>query len=86
MISRKAIIATLAALAAAPMAQACAVCFGKSDSPLAQGLNMGIVALLLVITAVLALISTFFVFIARRSSQLERQQLSQTTSQNLTKH
>ncbi len=50
---------------------ACAACFGKSDSNLAQGMNMGIFALLLVITSVLCGVAGFFVYVARRSAQME---------------
>ena len=54
-----------------PCAQACAACFGKSDSNMAQGMNMGIFALLLVITSVLCGIAGFFVYVARRTAHLE---------------
>jgi hypothetical protein len=50
-------------------AHACAVCFGKSDSAMAKGMNMGIFALLICIGAVLATLSTFFIFLAVRSSK-----------------
>jgi len=52
-----------------PKAFACAACFGQSDSRMAQGMNMGIFALLLVITAVLGGVASFFIYLARRSSQ-----------------
>lgn len=52
-----------------PDVQACAVCFGKSDSRLAQGMNMGIFTLLFCIGSVLAGLSCFFVFLAMRSSR-----------------
>ena len=58
-------------LAAPAPALACAACYGASDSPLAKGMNWGILALLGVIVGVLAAISTFFVFIARRSAAQE---------------
>lgn len=48
--------------------QACAACFGKSDSKLAEGMNWGIMALLVVVGFVLAGISAFFVYIAKRAS------------------
>lgn len=48
---------------------ACATCFGKSDSPLAQGMNMGILALLGVITTVLCGVAGFFVFLGRQSAK-----------------
>lgn len=62
----------LASLLAASSADlfACAACFGQSDSAMAKGMNMGIFALLLVITCVLFSIAGFFVFLMRRSSQL----------------
>ena len=56
-------------LAAHPAAQACSVCFGKSDSALAKGMNMGIFTLLIFISGVLAALSGFFVFLAVRSSK-----------------
>lgn len=49
-------------------ASACAACFGKSDSKLAEGMNAGIFALLGVICAVLVAIASFFVFIVRRAA------------------
>lgn len=47
---------------------ACATCFGKSDSKLAEGMNWGIFTLLLVVIGVLGGISAFFIYIARRSA------------------
>ncbi len=55
----------------APAAHACATCFGKSDSKLAEGVNWGILTLLLCIMSVLGAISAFFIFIARRAASLE---------------
>lgn len=52
-------------------AWACAACFGKSDSAMAQGMNMGIFTLLLVICSVLVGIATFFAYILRRAARLE---------------
>ena len=53
-----------------PSAQACAACFGKSDSAMAHGMNMGIFSLLAVITCVLAGIASFGVYTVRRASKL----------------
>ena len=53
-----------------PSVQACSVCFGKSDSALAQGMNMGIFTLLIFIGGVLGALACFFVFLAVRSSKL----------------
>ncbi len=71
--------------AAAPQnVLACAACFGKSDSPLAQGMNMGIFSLLGVVGVVLASVAGFFVFLARKSAQAARAkaqvELAQTSS------
>ena len=49
-------------------ASACAACFGKSDSKLAEGMNAGIMALLGVVGSVLFAIAAFFVFIVRRAA------------------
>jgi hypothetical protein len=46
---------------------ACATCFGASDSPLAQGMNWGILTLLLVVFTVLSGIVGFFVHLGWRS-------------------
>jgi hypothetical protein len=47
---------------------ACATCFGKSDSSLAQGMNWGIFTLLGVVVTVLASIGGFFIYIIRRET------------------
>ncbi len=48
----------------------CATCFGKSDAPMAQGMNMGILSLLVVVGCVLSAVAGFFVFLARKSASL----------------
>lgn len=58
----------LAAVLASQPARACATCFGRSDSAMAQGMNMGILFLLVVILAVLAGLVGFIVFLARRAA------------------
>ena len=50
---------------------ACAACYGKSDAPLAHGMNWGIFTLLGVLVTVLASIATFFVFIIRREAAMQ---------------
>lgn len=65
------LIAALVCVVTQPSVLACAACFGKSDSNLAKGMNMGIFALLLVITSVLCGVAGFFVFLAKRGSDLE---------------
>jgi hypothetical protein len=57
---------------------ACATCFGKSDSPLAKGMNMGILSLLGFITAVLLAVAGFFVFLARKSAAVSVRPSSDT--------
>jgi hypothetical protein len=63
-------VVTLAFLASPHSALACSACYGASDSPLAQGMNMGILFLLGVIGSVLAAITAFFIFVARNSARL----------------
>jgi hypothetical protein len=66
---RKALLATV--MLAVPRAVlACPVCFGQSDSPMAQGVNMGIFFLLGVVGCVLVAFAVFFVYLARRSRML----------------
>jgi hypothetical protein len=47
--------------------RACAACYGQSDSPMAQGMNWGIMSLLVVGT-VLGGVAAFFVYLARRAA------------------
>ena len=49
---------------------ACAACYGKSDSPLASGMNWGIFTLLGVVVTVLISIASFFIYIIRRETLL----------------
>ena len=48
-------------------ALACAVCFGQSDSPMAQAMNMGIFLMLGVVAVVLAGFAAFFIYLNRRA-------------------
>jgi len=67
---RRALIAA-AALAPSPLF-ACAACYGKSDSPLASGMNWGIFTLMGVILTVLTCITLFFVHVIRgEQAQIE---------------
>jgi hypothetical protein len=69
-----------AALAAAlwlvtsPPAAACAVCFGRTDSPLGKGLHWGVFALLVFVFLMLSSLAAFAVFLARRSAAVEAEQ------------
>ena len=74
--SRSAALAMGLLLTALPLrAMACATCYGQSDSPLAEGMNWGIFALLIVVMCVLAGIASFFVFLARRASSVAASEL-----------
>jgi hypothetical protein len=61
--------ALVAALALQPGALwACAACAGQSDSAMAKGMNWGIMSLLVVIAVVLGGVTSFFVFLAKKSA------------------
>jgi hypothetical protein len=65
------ILFAVAALAPSPLF-ACAACYGKSDSPLASGMNWGIFTLMGVILTVLTCITLFFVHVIRgEQAQIE---------------
>jgi hypothetical protein len=49
---------------------ACATCYGASDSPMADGMNWGIFALLGVVVPVLATFLVFFIYLIRKSEAL----------------
>jgi hypothetical protein len=60
------------ALVAAPRAAlACPVCFGQNDSPLALGINYGILAMLGIIVAFWIAFGSFFIYLARRARRVE---------------
>jgi hypothetical protein len=61
-------LAGLAAFFTPSLVQACAVCFGNSDSQLVKGMHAGVFVLLLVVIAVLGGFVALFVHIARRSA------------------
>ena len=46
---------------------ACAVCFGQSDSPMAQATNMGILVMLGVVAFMLAGFGAFIFYLSRRA-------------------
>jgi hypothetical protein len=62
--------AVLAFIAMPASARACAACYGRSDSPLAEGVNWGILTLLVVVTAVLGGFVAMFVYFARRAAAM----------------
>ena len=57
----------LAAFAPSPLF-ACAACYGRSDSPLASGMNWGIFTLMGVVVTVLVSFAGFFIFLIRRET------------------
>lgn len=64
--------AAVAVLQAQPLF-ACAMCYGnKTDSPLAAGMNWGIMSLLVIVVCVLGTIASFFIFLARRAAAVAR--------------
>lgn len=82
-VSRVIAAASMLLLAGLPSrALACATCYGASDSPLAQGMNWGIVTLLAFVGLVLGCITVFFVHIGRRSARFNNDNAEQ--SQNST--
>jgi hypothetical protein len=50
---------------------ACPVCFGQSDSPMAWGMNIGILFMLVIVVGVLAGFASFFVHLVRRAHLAE---------------
>src|ERR1035441_1306478 len=46
---------------------ACAACAGQSDSPMAKGMNLGILSLLAMIGVVLGGVASFFVYLGKKS-------------------
>lgn len=48
-------------------ALACPVCFGMSDSPMATGMKLALLALLGITVAVLGAFAIFFMYLMRRS-------------------
>jgi hypothetical protein len=66
----KALASGLAVTLAFPSSvRACAACYGQSDSPMAAGMNWGIMSLMAVIIMVLGGVAAFFIYVAKRSSR-----------------
>ena len=66
------LVATIVLLGVPRAALACPVCFGENDSPLASAMNLGILAMLGVVVAVLAGFGLFIVNLNRRARLVER--------------
>jgi hypothetical protein len=58
-------------------ALACPVCFGQNDSPLAAGINLGIIAMLAVTGGVLVSFASFFVHLMRRARMAAQSEAAQ---------
>jgi hypothetical protein len=67
-IARVCSLAVLLVMACSETAQACEACYGKTDSPLAQGMNWGIYTLLACIGVVLMGFAGISVIIVRRAN------------------
>jgi hypothetical protein len=75
------LILGVAAITALPYAaEACAVCFGASDSPLAKGMNAGILTLLAVVVFVLGGIAAFGCYLVRRAAIVSSTSVSKSAS------
>ena len=61
---------TLLTVVNSPSLVACATCYGQSDSKLAEGMNWGILTLMVVVYGVLMGIGGFFAYIIYRSKRL----------------
>jgi preprotein translocase subunit SecY len=61
---------TVLCLLTAEAAQACTACFGKTNEPLARGMNAGIYVMLVFVVGFWILFGSFFVFIARRARRV----------------
>ena len=53
-----------------PRVMACATCYGQTDSKLAEGMNWGILTLMIIVYGVLLGIAGFFDYIIYRSNRL----------------
>ena len=70
----------LAAWAPSPLF-ACAACYGRSDSPLASGMNWGIFTLLGIVVSVLTGIAVFFVHIVRKEAAADNSEALKNPSE-----
>jgi hypothetical protein len=65
---------TFGLLAAPRVALACPVCFGDSNAPMAVAMNMGIIAMLIVVAGVLGAFASFFIYLIRRAKRVAEQE------------
>ena len=64
-------VAAVVTLASPGVALACPVCFGENDSPLASGINYGILAMLVVVVGLWVAFASFFIYLRRRAKLAE---------------
>ena len=64
------LVITLLTVMNSPSLLACATCYGKTDIKLAEGMNWGILTLMIVVYGVLMGIAGFFGYIIYRSKRL----------------
>jgi hypothetical protein len=62
-------------------ALACPVCFGQSDSPMALAMQMGIIAMLVVVAGVLGGFASFFIYLMRRAKLVAAKEASEGIAQ-----
>lgn len=74
--ARSLLLISALTLMASPTAQACAVCFGRTDSPLGKGLHWGVLALLICVSMMLAVFGAFAVYLVRRSAAVAAEEES----------
>ena len=70
---------TLLTVVNSPSLLACATCYGQSDSKLAEGMNWGILTLMVVVYGVLMGIAGFFAYIIYRSKRLARSEETESS-------
>ena len=68
------VLLTVLLLSAPRAAFACPVCFGQNDSPMALAVNMGIIAMLVVVAGVLGAFASFFIYLMRRAKRAAAQE------------
>ena len=65
---------TIGLIATPRAAFACPVCFGDSNAPMAVAMNMGILAMLIVVAGVLGAFASFFIYLIRRARRVAEQE------------
>lgn len=59
---------------------ACAACFGKSNDPLAHGMNWGIFTMIGIVALMMSTIATFFYFLIRREAAVQKKMAEENLS------